>query len=84
MLCDARSARCSSASTARIQAPRSHSPDPLDERRRELAALLEEIRDPSPRPADVLRAVQEAAGGGLGGHRLTRIAARIAALYGAG
>lgn len=81
MLCDARSIRRSSL--APEQAPHSPARTLLDERRRELAALLEEIRDPTPRPEDIIQAVQEAAGG-LSGDRLDRIGARIAALYGGG
>jgi hypothetical protein len=80
MLCNSRSDRRPSSWTAHARAPRSLSRDPLDERRRELAALLEEIRDPAPRPEDIIQAVQEAAGG-LSGEGLTRIEARIAALY---
>jgi hypothetical protein len=81
MLCDARSIRQSGPSPKR--APHSPPCNILDERRRELAALLEEIRDPTPRPEDIIQAVQEAAGG-LSGDRLDRIGARIAALYAAG
>jgi hypothetical protein len=81
MLRDARSIRQSGLSPR--QAPHSPPRNPLDERRRELAALLEEIRDPTPRPEDIIQAVQEAAGG-LSGDRLDRIGARIAALYAAG
>ena len=81
MLCDARSIRRSGLSPTR--APHSLPGNLLDERRRELAALLEEIRDPTPRPEDIIEAIQEAAGG-LSGDRLDRIEARIAALYAAG
>ena len=55
----------------------------LESRRREVEALLEEIRAPAPRQQDILRAVRAAAGGELPPERLTRIAAEVMALYGA-
>lgn len=65
MFRDARTSRRPGSCTARAPAPRPARRDPLDERRRELAALLEEIRAPAPPTA------------GSGGP--TRIRARVAA-----
>jgi hypothetical protein len=55
----------------------------LDSRRREVEALLEEIRAPAPRQQDILHAVRAAAGGEVPPERLARIAAEVLALYGA-
>jgi hypothetical protein len=71
---------CSSAGSARS---RTSPHEPLESRRREVEALLEEIRAPAPRQQDILRAVRTAAGGELPPERLARIAAEVMALYGA-
>jgi hypothetical protein len=55
----------------------------LESRRREVWALLEEIRAPAPQPEDILRAVHSAAGDELPPERLARIAREVMALYGA-
>ena len=60
-----------------VQEPR------LESRRREVEALLEEIRAPAPRQQDILRAVRAAAGGEVPPERLARIAAEVMTLYGA-
>ena len=75
MLCDARSDRRPGFWTARPRAPRPLPQDRLAERRREIAALLEEIRDPASRP--------DAADGHRGG-RTTRAEAPIPVLDRAG
>lgn len=74
MLCDARSDRRPGFWTARLRAPRPLPQDRLAERRREIAALLEEIRDPASHPAG-----HDAAEGHRGG-RTTRAAAPIPVL----
>ncbi len=72
---------CSSAGSARSRTPPQE--PRLESRRREVEALLEEIRAPAPRPQDILHAVRTAAGGELPPERLARIAAEVMALYGA-
>jgi hypothetical protein len=50
-------------------------------RRREIKALLEEIRSPAPTPTDIIRAIEQASDGGLSGDHLKRITAGILSLY---
>ena len=78
MLCHARSDRRSGFWTVRPRAPRPLAQDLLAERRRELAALLEEIRDPAACPAGA------DAGEGVRGLRPPRIETPIPALHEAG
>ena len=75
---------CSLRSTSGPLLRRNPAPEPrLDSRRREVEALLEEIRAPAPRQQDILHAVRAAAGGEVPPERLARIAAEVMALYGA-
>jgi len=46
-------------------------------------ALLDDIRDRSPRPADIIQVADDATGGALCEERLGRIDAGIRALYSA-
>jgi hypothetical protein len=75
---------CSTCSSAGSAWSRTSPHEPrLEGRRREVEALLEEIRAPAPRQQDILHAVHAAAGGELPPERLARIAAEVMALYGA-
>jgi hypothetical protein len=56
-------------------------PTDLEARRREISALLEEIRSQSPTPNDIIKAVEQASDGKLSGDHLERIAAGILSLY---
>jgi hypothetical protein len=76
MICDAPSDRRSGFWTARPRASRPLPQDRLAQRRREIAALLEEIRDPASRPAG--------AGDGHHGARTARAEAPIPVPGGAG
>ncbi|HEX2555983.1 MAG TPA: hypothetical protein VHL98_19980 [Microvirga sp.] len=78
MLCDAPADRPTGSWTMRARPSHTPSHDRLEARRREIAALLEEIRAPG--PADVGEAVREAAGN-RHGERLAPIEARISALH---
>lgn len=53
----------------------------LESRRREIRALLEEIRAPQPTPTEIIRVVEQAGAGTLDDGRLDRIAADIRSLY---
>jgi hypothetical protein len=53
----------------------------LDAKRREVQALLDEIRAPAPGPGDIIEVVQSITGGVLNGERLIRLEAGIRALY---
>jgi hypothetical protein len=54
---------------------------PLEIRRREIKALLEEIQSHAPTPTDIIQVVEQASNGELSGDRLERITAGILSLY---
>ncbi|HEX2135191.1 MAG TPA: hypothetical protein VHG30_04690 [Microvirga sp.] len=64
---------------------RNHPADPslraAEARRREIMALLEEIRADRPSPAEVVAAIRRASNGELTPERLQRIAGSVLALY---
>ena len=74
--CADRSAATRSSRPAEASAPVADKP------RREVEALIAEIRSRTPSPAEVIGVVRNAAGGELSACRLEQIAQDIRALYG--
>ena len=56
-------------------------PADLESRRREVEALLEEIRSRDPTPVEIVQAVETASDGALTPDRVNRITASILSLY---
>ena len=73
---------CADRSAATRSSRPAETSAPADKPRREVEALLAEIRSRTPSPAQVIGVVRNAAGGELSAGRLEQIAQDIRALYG--